>query len=400
MDALGCTPIRRDAGPDGIAGGRQRASSSRAPASPGSTRAAPAVSDPAAAGTLLASALAGKRLGDTVHFRRPLAVAGHEFTHAIVLREFGTGSGAQLLEIKPSGALFIFKLKDVQREHALMCAIRRMNRLWLQRGVTVQGLPVEAVTYGITPLGREAGLVEYVPDSKTLYELSQDCVAGERHLRVLRELGDHHERLDLLAATTVGYLTMGYALGVRDGHDDNLMVRSDGAFFRVDFEFAFGRTPEIDTPATFVPNAVAVALGQERWTEVQKVCRFALEALSGDGVRTLGLTIGGQPMVSLRTGSDVPAWDCLRCVPELGSLLPEARTYTRTLSLEAFDREVQRADQWSLSRAAKNAIREAVRRLTFDSELLPSKDWPTSLSGLLDIVAPPACTSGSTVAEL
>ena len=35
--------------------------------------------------------------------------------------------------------------------------------------------------------------------------------------------------------------------GIRDGHDDNLMLRRDGRLFRVDFGFAFGRTPEIET---------------------------------------------------------------------------------------------------------------------------------------------------------
>ena len=35
----------------------------------------------------------------------------------------------------------------------------------------------------------------------------------------------------------------------------------DGRLFRVDFGFAFGRTPEIDAPGLFVPNAVYLALG-------------------------------------------------------------------------------------------------------------------------------------------
>ena len=50
----------------------------------------------------------------------------------------------------------------------------------------------------------------------------------------------------------------------------------DGRLFRVDFGFAFGRTPEIDAPGLFVPNAVYLALGEARW---RQVCGHWLESL-------------------------------------------------------------------------------------------------------------------------
>merc|ERR1712060_767111 len=194
-----------------------------------------------------------------------------------------------------------------------MCALRHMNRRWAQRGVAVCGVPVEAITYQIIPLGTQIGLVQVVQDSWTLCDLAEGCPHSERHLRVLRTLSRDPKRLDKLAATTVGYLTMGYALGIRDGHDDNLMLRSDGAFFRIDFGFAFGKTPEIDAPTVFVPNAVSTALGKQRWAEVVNICGESLHTLSSDDVRTLNLWPGAHP----RSGGHPPAWDCLRCVPEL-----------------------------------------------------------------------------------
>lgn len=254
-----------------------------------------------------------------------------------------------------------------------MCALRKMNARWLQRNLSIFGVPVEVVTYTIIPLGAKIGLVEVVPESKNFCELSDDCPQGERHLRVLRALGREPGRLDKLAATTAGYLTMGYALGVRDGHDDNIMLRSDGAFFRVDFGYAFGKTPEIDAPAVFVPGAVAVALGRQRWAEVVSVCEHALQVLSSDDVRNLHLW----PGIPLIPGSQPPAWDCLRAVPELGPLLVEARAYTRTLSFEDFGREVRQADQWSFSRAAKNTIREVIRHLTQEKNDEDAPPWFT-----------------------
>lgn len=75
------------------------------------------------------------------------------------------------------------------------------------------------------------------------------------------------ETFSLLEASTTAYLTACYALGVRDGHDDNIMLREDGSLFRVDFGFVFGATPEIDTPQTVVARAVArrnIAIATDR----------------------------------------------------------------------------------------------------------------------------------------
>lgn len=325
------------------------------------------------AGRELRLALAGRKVGDTVHFRLPLIAGPWKFCQATVLRDFRTASGAKLLRLAPSGTLWICKCGDLTREHALMCAVRQMNRRWQQHSLRSCGHIVEAVTYDIIPLGLEAGLVEVVLSSRSLYDLAQDWSRSERHIRVAQELGDEPARLDRLAATTAGYLTMCYSLGVRDGHDENLMLRQDGSLFRVDFGFAFGEAPEIDAPQVFVPQAVSYALGALRWAEVVRVCSDALQVLSGEGVRTLSLT----GLLFAPAGQQPPAWDLLRAVPELGPLLGQAHRYVQTLSLEAFEREVSRADEWSLARAAKNTVRQAARfiALTREGDTTPWKAY-------------------------
>lgn len=326
-----------------------------------------AAGDAEATGARLAHSLEGLHQDDTVQFWEPLEVAGQSFTQATVLHSFGTGSQARLLQMSPGGQLFICKLKDLRREHAVMCALRRMNLRWREKSVCVLGEPVEAVTYGIHPLGSSAGLVEFVSGSSTLVELAERCSVGERHLRVLRYLNCDPGRLCRLAASTAAHLTMGYALGIRDSHDDNLMLRADGAFFRVDFEFAFGATPEVDAPAVFVPRAVSFALGSRRWAAVVDACRRALQALSGDDARTVGFLSAvaeQRPPAGPQHEGRPPAWDLLRSVPELSPMLAEAHAHAKSLSFEAFERDVQQADQWSLSRAAKNTFREAVRYIS------------------------------------
>jgi hypothetical protein len=218
-----------------------------------------------------------------------------------------------------------------------------MNQLWQSEGVKACGVHVEAVTYNIIPIGTEAGLIEVVARSRTLRELASDYASEERSLRVLCALSFEASRLNKLAATTVAYLTAGYALGIRDGHDDNIMLRDDGSFFRIDFGYIFGASPNLDAPSMAIPRAVTVALGEDRWREVVAVCERALVALSDD--------LCHQP----------PAWACIRSVPDMAPLHSDALAYSRSLSLEAFRAEVEHAHEWSLARAAKNRIREVVR---------------------------------------
>ena len=137
-----------------------------------------------APGGWLAELLTSAAVGQAVTLPQPIALAGRAFGGLVVERDFRTASKARLLRLLPGDALYIAKLGDVRHEHAVMCTLRAMNQRWRQRGIGVCGVPVEAVTYSIFPIGTEAGLVEVVPASATLRELAQGVSYDKRHLRV------------------------------------------------------------------------------------------------------------------------------------------------------------------------------------------------------------------------
>ena len=136
----------------------------------------------------------------------------------------GTASGAHLLCLYPGGIHFIVKFADVRQEHAMMCALMEMNRRWQEHSVNVCGVPVQALTYEIFPIGSCGGLIEAVIGCRTLRELKRLC-RSEPQERVYEALGGDGQKLNTLAASTTAYLTACYSLGVRDGHDDNIMLR-------------------------------------------------------------------------------------------------------------------------------------------------------------------------------
>lgn len=292
-------------------------------------------------------ALTNRRVGEHVEFPGPVEIGGRQFTSAIIERDFKSASAARLLRLLPQGASFIFKLGSVQKEVAVMRALHAMNHCWRAQKVEACNEIVQAVTYNIIPLGEtEAGLIEAVPDSRTIRELGRDHATVERHHRVLVALQYDPTCLDRLAATTAAYLTACYALGLRDSHDDNIMLRDDGSIFRVDFGYIFGAAPNLDAPPMAVSSDILTALGEARWEEVLTVCEKALVALSGDLDR------------------EPPAWACIRSVPEMAVVHNDALSYVRTLSLDAFRSDLQHAHKWSLARAAKNGIRDVVRYIT------------------------------------
>jgi len=299
--------------------------------------------------------LKGRKVGETIHFPAELRVGSRVFTSAFVERDFRTASGAHLLRLYPGAVHFIVKFADVRQEHAMMCALLEMNRRWHEHVVNVCGVAVQALTYEIFPIGSSGGLIEAVIGCRTLRELKRLC-RSEPQQRVFEALGGDGQKLNTLAASTTAYLTACYALGVRDGHDDNIMLREDGSLFRVDFGFVFGATPEIDSPQTVVARAVTYALGVERWMEVVAACGDSLTALTGNSY--------GSP----------PAYDCLSSVSELEAYLPLVRSHTASLSLAQFCHDVSCADQWSFSRAAKNTLREAVQFLRDQAGLGPEDE--------------------------
>eukprot|EP00438_Fugacium_kawagutii_P033966 Skav229531 [mRNA] locus=scaffold451:182413:186648:+ [translate_table: standard] len=84
-------------------------------------------------------------------------------------------------------------------------------------------------------------------------------------------------------------------------------------------------------------------------SEVVNSCKAALHVLGADA-------------------SKPPGWECLVKVPELKPLLPEVHDYTRSLSYRSFEEQVERACDWTLQRAAKNTLREALRYVTAEQE--------------------------------
>uniref|UniRef100_A0A8C4HS74 phosphatidylinositol-4,5-bisphosphate 3-kinase n=1 Tax=Dicentrarchus labrax TaxID=13489 RepID=A0A8C4HS74_DICLA len=141
----------------------------------------------------------------------------------------------------------IFKNGDDLRQDMLTLQILRlMDLLWKEANLDLRIVP-----YGCLATGDRAGLIEVVSSADTIanIQLTSSNVAAaaafnkDALLNWLKErnTGDALERaIEEFTLSCAGYCVATYVLGIGDRHSDNIMVRSTGQLFHIDFGHILG----------------------------------------------------------------------------------------------------------------------------------------------------------------
>nr|XP_019950478.1 PREDICTED: phosphatidylinositol 4,5-bisphosphate 3-kinase catalytic subunit beta isoform [Paralichthys olivaceus] len=141
----------------------------------------------------------------------------------------------------------IFKNGDDLRQDMLTLQILRlMDLLWKEANLDLRIVP-----YGCLATGDRAGLIEVVSSADTIanIQLTSSNVAAaaafnkDALLNWLKERnsGDALDRaIEEFTLSCAGYCVATYVLGIGDRHSDNIMVRSTGQLFHIDFGHILG----------------------------------------------------------------------------------------------------------------------------------------------------------------
>ncbi|KAG8589413.1 hypothetical protein GDO81_006382 [Engystomops pustulosus] len=134
----------------------------------------------------------------------------------------------------------IFKCGDDLRQDMLtLQMIRIMNKIWIQ-----EGLDMRMVIFRCFSTGRGRGMVEMIPSAETLRKIQvEHGVTGsfkDRPLAVWLQkhnpTEDEYEKaVENFIYSCAGCCVATYVLGICDRHNDNIMLKTSGHMFHIDF---------------------------------------------------------------------------------------------------------------------------------------------------------------------
>uniref|UniRef100_A0A8C7YLA2 Phosphatidylinositol 4-phosphate 3-kinase C2 domain-containing subunit alpha n=1 Tax=Oryzias sinensis TaxID=183150 RepID=A0A8C7YLA2_9TELE len=129
--------------------------------------------------------------------------------------------------------------EDLRQDMLALQMIRIMDRMWLQ-----EGLDLRIVNFKCISTGKDKGMVELVPSSDTLRKIQVEYgVTGSfkdkplaEWLRKYNPAEDEYEKAsENFIYSCAGCCVATYVLGICDRHNDNIMLRSTGHMFHIDF---------------------------------------------------------------------------------------------------------------------------------------------------------------------
>ncbi|XP_075694338.1 phosphatidylinositol 4-phosphate 3-kinase C2 domain-containing subunit alpha isoform X2 [Rhinoderma darwinii] len=134
----------------------------------------------------------------------------------------------------------MFKVgEDLRQDMLALQMIKIMDKLWLQ-----EGLDMRMVIFKCLSTGRDRGLVELVLSSETLRKVQVEygmtgSFKDKPLAEWLRKYNPSEEEYEKASENFIyscaGCCVATYVLGICDRHNDNIMLRSSGHMFHIDF---------------------------------------------------------------------------------------------------------------------------------------------------------------------
>ncbi|XP_037934157.1 phosphatidylinositol 4-phosphate 3-kinase C2 domain-containing subunit beta [Teleopsis dalmanni] len=128
---------------------------------------------------------------------------------------------------------------DLQQDMLTIQLIRVMNKMWL-----AEGLDLKIVTFNCVPTGYKKGMIEMVSEAETLRKIQVEYgLTGSFKDRPIAEWLakqnpsqlEYQRAVKNFTVSCAGYSVATYILGICDRHNDNIMLKTSGHLFHIDF---------------------------------------------------------------------------------------------------------------------------------------------------------------------
>lgn len=176
------------------------------------------------------------------------------------------------------GHYLMYKIgDDIRQDMLVMQIIRQMDRLWQKHD-----LDLRMMTFDCLPLAEKRGFVELITGCETLrkIQLSNGITGSFKDQPVSEWLKKHNptepgfeKAVENFTLTCAGCCVATYVLGICDRHNDNIMLKTTGHMFHIDFSKflgdvqTFGKIKRDRAPFVFTSDMAYVINGGDKHTE-------------------------------------------------------------------------------------------------------------------------------------
>lgn len=151
-------------------------------------------------------------------------------------------------QVENNSICLIFKKGDDLRQDLLtIILIKLIDQIWKENGYNFYLEP-----YSCVPLDKKVGIIQVVKKSFTIANIQKDkglkATSAFRKESLFQWLNNQNESEDEMAKAVekfslscAGYCVISFILGIADRHSDNIMVKTDGQLFHIDFGHILGK---------------------------------------------------------------------------------------------------------------------------------------------------------------